>query len=365
MDQHVRLLKEAGRSPAATYSTAASLASLAGVPHALVVELGFLATAVVLVSDSIPRVVHQVKLPRSNASPQERADAVARAIEQVVSYHQTATDQSAAPMHLPTVFTGPLATDGSVVGALEAKLPQKPLPLDPPFEWPSHFPIREYATNLGMAVMDWRERGALNRLLFQRGKSSNLLPVRHRPRPLPLIPIAIFGILATFLYVLLVSNAMVQDLSSERAVLSSRVTVLERQERTIRLNQGRTAFITGQIAETALVMLTIGTRLETLDLSMRTLLDQLEATTGLALLGRVQLVSLRKQPNGFFQDGTSYTYEDVLEYSENLRATSLFTDVQIVEVEMSSATGSPAGGQDGAPGAVTFTITTFVALTPP
>ncbi len=82
------MVKEADFSPAAAYTKATALAFAIGVPDAIVVHLEQDRVATVLVHDSTPRVVHQQEFPWNTTNPQEQADSLAVAVDQVAGYYQ-------------------------------------------------------------------------------------------------------------------------------------------------------------------------------------------------------------------------------------------------------------------------------------
>ena len=59
VDGHVKLLREAGRPPAATYARASALASGVGVQDAVMIDLGTVSVDIVLVREGSPRVTHR------------------------------------------------------------------------------------------------------------------------------------------------------------------------------------------------------------------------------------------------------------------------------------------------------------------
>ena len=358
MDRHVALLKEAGSRPGAAYAWATSLAAAGGVSDAILVDMELLSAALVLLREGVPRGVHRVELPGRDADPQARAEAVVRAVEQVGSYDQMANPDT-EDVRLPAVFTGRLTTDATPVEALEATLGRDVLPFAPPLVYPGSFPAHEYAANLGMALSDMGRIG----LFRGKGTPANLIPERHRVRPMPLLPFLVFAILAAFLYVASINGARVEDALYNQATLSSRVATLEGRERSLNLSLMRGDVLRGRIEEATRLASEMESTIQGQGREMETLLRQLEVITVEALPPGVHLSTLLLQNNGFVLSGTGPSYEDVLRYSEGLRAPGVFADVQVARVEMSGTAGAVSNGYEQDAAAVTFQIIPSLAVT--
>ncbi|MBF8268035.1 MAG: hypothetical protein HW388_1543 [Dehalococcoidia bacterium] len=359
MDQHVLPFKEARLRPAAVYSRAASLAMAAGVSNAIIVELGQTMVAMVLVRKGAPLAVHQVELGERDASPEERAESVARAVEQVVSYAETEAD-SPEEVRLPAVLTGQLAAQAPLVEALKTILEQRVLPFTPPLIYPDHFPAHEYAANLGMALLD----RAGGRLFRRQSTPNSLLPERHLARGLPVLPFGVFVALLAFLYLAFMANAEVHDIASLQAALTSRAAVLERQGRSLSISIARGDAISKRTKAASQQASEMESAIHGLDLEMQALLAQMEVTTEEALPPQVHISTLLLQKGGFILGGTGPSYEEVIRYSESLQASGAFADVQVVRIEMLGTSGAPDGGQVQDTGAVSFQVKLTTALAP-
>ena len=334
MDRHVRMLKEAGHRPSAAYLTSGGLALAVGVPDTIVIDLASPRTTVVLVRKGLPHVVHQVDLSHDGGGPQERALAVTRAVDQVVGYHPAVNGKS-EESPLPAVLTGPLTRDDRLVGALEPALNRQVLPFMPPFTYPAHFPYHEYAANLGLAVAD-RLRGQPWRKLFTRSVPSlNVLPERHRPRGLPTIPALVFFSLFLMTLLAWTVSDRVDSLESTRDALATEVAGLGREVRQHKLSLARADRSGAMIAELAKFTSGLESTLEALSRDRQTLVAELDAVTRNAVAHQVTLSTLLSQQDELILSGTSPSFESVSGYSGDLRASDIFSQVEVAHVQSS------------------------------
>lgn len=163
------------------------MAFAVGVPDAIVVHLEAAQAAVVLVRDCMPRVVHQLEFYEGITTPEDHAEAVASAVDRVAGYYQTVEPEEGGQT-LPVVLTGLLATESRLAEVLPQVLLGPVLPFEPSLDCPADFPSREYAANLGLFLGDKSRRKAWR----DSGPVLNLLPERYRPRPFPVLAVAVF-----------------------------------------------------------------------------------------------------------------------------------------------------------------------------
>lgn len=350
MDDHVRLLKEVGLRPLAAYSKAVALAHAAGVTDGIVAHLESSQVALVLVRKEVPQVAYQVEFAEHDTSPQEQAETVSRAVEVVAGYYQT-VDSGDASQKLPVVLTGQLSGEGPLAQALEQALHREVLPFAPPMVYPEHFPPREYAINLGLALADQARTKARGKVSVHGVPSVNLLPERYLPRSLPIKPIAVF--VALFLLGTVAFNVapQVDSVSNEVAALSASLTEVQLQQRQQRLVLGSTRVIEVDTQAAQHLSQGLESNLAGLEGDLEVLLEQLETLTSTALPPNVVLSSLKQLGDGFALTGTASTYEDVLQYTANLRTSDPFGVVWIKQA---------SGKADG--GTVSFQVSASVAF---
>ena len=85
------------------------------------------------------------------------------------------------------------------------------------------------------------------------------------------------------------------------------------------------------------------TRVKDLDNEMVTLLGRLESITRTALPGGVRLASLAPGKGGFALNGNADSYDEVLQYAANLRASELFSNATIEEITGSTRESASGG----------------------
>ena len=115
------------------------------------------------------------------------------------------------------------------------------------------------------------------------------------------------------------------------------LTNLEQQERRTRLVQGQAKAVEQQIASADLFQGDLETQLAVLSLDKDILLLRAKAMTREALPPTVYPNTVSNQAQGFVISGTADSYENVLQYTANLRDTGLFSTVTVTRV---SGTGS-------------------------
>jgi hypothetical protein len=109
-DAQVQLIRDADVSPSAAYAKAVALAFAAGLPNGIVLHIEEDRVATILVRGGAPQVVHEQGFPWKATDPQEQADALALAADQVAEYYRTLSpDEEGGPW--PVVLTGQLSED--------------------------------------------------------------------------------------------------------------------------------------------------------------------------------------------------------------------------------------------------------------
>ena len=192
VNSQVRLVRDSGLFPAAAYSKANVLALAAGIPNAIVVHLEQTQTAIVLVSNGDPQVVHQLDFAEASSGPEEQGEAIARAVDQVAGYHQS-FDPRVQSAQLPVILTGENSVESNpVVQSLRQSLDWEVRAFTPPIECPEGFPIEQYATNIGLLLADRVQPREQGKDQNQKAPALDLLPKRHQPIPLPTFQAAIF-----------------------------------------------------------------------------------------------------------------------------------------------------------------------------
>lgn len=359
VDGHVRFLREAGLRPRAAYAKAVALAHAAGLPDAMILYVGSSHAALVLVREWMPRAVHEVELAGESTKPEEQAQLVARAIQDLAGYTHT-LDETESRQELPLVLAGALSPDSPLAKALEEVLGHELLAVAPPLVYPSHFTPSEYAINLGLAMADAARGRARGRISPRRVPTFSLLAERHLPRPFPIRPVAAFIALLLLAVVALQAGKPADSLSQEASLLSGRLAQLKERQRQERLVLASARTLENEV----LVLEGSAGALDSQKMDLREelglLLARLKALTRDALPAGVALSTLKQSGESFDLTGHATSYNDALRYMSNLRASGLFGEASIRQATLAA----PAGSGEGASQA-TLSFTAKVSASAP
>ncbi|MCI0440164.1 MAG: PilN domain-containing protein, partial [Chloroflexi bacterium] len=349
IDDHARILKSAQIQPLASYTRAVSLAYASGIPNAIVVHLTDEEAGIVLVRDSVPRVVHRLELTDGfdklttghNGDRHDEARAIAKAVEHVDDYYHS-IELRDAQASFAVVLTGDqLDTDSSLITAFEEVSSHQVRPFKPPVVYPQNLPACEYAANIGLAIADRSRARFGGRLVKAKGPSVNMLSRRHLPKPLPVMQASIVAMLILFGAAAFNFTTQVDSKTLEAATLTNQLDSLERQARQQRLSTGRISSLQGRIESADTLNAGLNTHLNALRVELDYSISRMEAITRDGLPQGVTLSNLLIQGTDITLSGSGPSYESVTQYTSNLRAFGprLFTSVNILRVEASSSFG--------------------------
>ena len=359
VDGHIRTLKKGNVRPSATYSRAIALAFASGAPEVIVVHLAPSEAAIVLARDGVAEVVHKTDLTGWEEAPTKLAEDIARAVEQVVSQASTLDEKDSDLAQIPVVLTGQLASESGLSEALERVIQREILGFGPPLDYPEHFPPAEYAANIGLALAD-RFRGRTGEKLSKKNAPSvSLLSERHLPKPFPIRPIAAFVAILLFGIVAINVATQVETVVLDATTLSNRVENLERQARLQRLSAGRTRALEQNVEVMKQFSASLESQLGDFEADTMGLLAKLEAITRDALPPDLRVTILSMSGNEFGFSGRASSYDDVLQFTKNLRDIDpdIFSIVKILR--LTSADGAELVEEDSEArkGSVSFEVT--------
>ncbi|MFQ6027558.1 MAG: hypothetical protein ACE5Q6_08705 [Dehalococcoidia bacterium] len=333
VDSQVQLVKEAGGIPSAAYSKAIALARVAGYSDAVVVHLEPYQAAVVLVQESVPQVVHQLEFPEGEADPQQYTDALALVIDQIAEYNEVLDLQNGNVL-VPVVLTGDTSENNPIAELLPETLARDVLFVQPGLDCPDQLPMSEYATNLGLFLVD---RASTARTSKNDDKSRmpylNLLPERHLPRTVPVLQTAVFVTLLLLAIHPFNFPSRVDAKAQEAEIVASQLKRLQsqNQQRIILLsNERSTQNLLGTVNEE---ITALESRLDDFQIELDLLLARMQALTKAARPPTVDVFTVAPQGAGFAVQGIANEYTQILGYAENIRATGLFTGAKIVRVD--------------------------------
>jgi hypothetical protein len=347
IDQQVNLVREAGLIPAAAYSKASALALASGVSDGILVHRAAAETALVLVHQGDPKVIHQLEFDPRNPDPQECASSLVRAIEQVAGYHQAVasaarasgdapggSNQPAQDAALPVVLTGLSPHADPVVQALLPMLRRPVVSIEPPVRYPDDFPISQYATNVGLFLADRRSTsGRELEAPTATHNPLNLLPRRHQPRPLPALQAAVFITLILLAIHPINVTERLEAKVLERNAIAQQLQILRAEERSLdvilvsqRNNNRQLESVRSQTAS-------LEARLEQLQKEADTVLARLFTITDDARPPGVEVSSVTPLGQGYTLSGGAGSHADALQYVSNLRSSPFFSEVRIVRLD--------------------------------
>ena len=333
IDEHVQLLAETGIYPRAIYSKAMALAHAANVQDGIVTYIGLSHTAFVLVLQGMPQAVHHVELGDESTSPRERARSIAKAIEVVVGYAQSADSADSTDL-LPVILAGQVPTEGPLVHELNEALQRDVLPLSPPIASPENFSPSEYAVNVGLILADEAARKSRKRASKDDLPSFNLLPERYLPKPMPLKQVSIIVGLLLLGALAVNIGAVVDSRSAEAADLQNEldtIRVRERQHQLTLANLNRTV---KDVQISGLLVAGTAAHLADMKEGLSTVLCRLETLTlsDGALAQDTALTTVKQEGDGFALSGNGLTIGDVLLYMQNIQTSGNFSGVKLYQV---------------------------------
>ena len=347
IDGRVRLARDAGLPPRAAYSRASALAFAAGLPDSIVINVQPSETAVILVRDGSPRVLHQLETTSGAVSPQQQADALATAVERVVGYYQPIYPETDSTP-LPVVLTGQAPADDSLAEILSQSLGRAVLPFAPALICPEDFPQSEYAANLGLFLADQSKGNSRSQSSARMAPALNLLPERHLPQGLPVQAFISFAIIVLLGAAIFPATSQIDSMAREADQLSIELEGVQSEETKQRKSFSRERTRQTLLQEDQGLALGMEARLTDLRLEMNTLVDQLRAITEVTLPFSVELANVAPKEEGISLTGIADSYGDVFQYAENLRASAQFEDARVLQVTRSG------------PGNVSFTMLVII-----
>ena len=331
MDGQVGIIRDSHLAPSAIYPKAAALAAAVARPNVFILHLTDAQTTVVLVRDGVPRIVHRLELPRDTA---DQAETIAMGVEQVAGYHRSQQPEDDVS-GFPVVVTGEVDQMHGLLGPLAATLDRPVQTFHTELDCPDGFDPAEYVSNIGLFLAS-RSKESAKTIAAQ-----NVLPERHRPRPLPVAQAAVFTALLGLGFLAFNLTGWVSGIAGELGPLNARLDIRAGQARDYRLAIARYGVIDQRISEAEAEALELEANLRLLKTEMDTLMSRIGDITGIAATSNVELSRLVPLPEGFSVSGAADSYSDVLTYTASLRSSPNFEDATVLQVADSS--GSQLG----------------------
>jgi len=322
MNSQIGIIRDSHLAPSAVYSRAASLAAAVARPDVFILHMTKAQTAVVLVREGVPRIVHRLDLPGDTA---QQAEAIAMGVGQVAGYHRSQRPEDDVG-NLPVVVTGEVDQVQELVGLLSTALDRPVHPFEPSLESPEGFNPAEYASNIGLFLASRSKESA--KLIA----AQNVLPERHRPRPLPVVPAAVFAALLALVFLAFNLTGWVSGVAGELDLLNAKLDIRKDQEREYRLSINRQGVIDQRISDVDLEAADLEANLLSLEREMEVLLARISDIIDNADSSNVELSRLVPIPEGFQISGGADSNSDVLKYAESIRSSPNFEDAAVLQV---------------------------------
>lgn len=352
VDRHMRLLRGSGATPKAAYPRPIALAFASGVRRGILLNMNGPTVDLALVQDGFPVLVHQLEIPSVSGERTAWVRATAQAIQEVAaSYPSQGESEQEEP--LPVVLSGEMATRDNT-HALQAALGQEVQSFPSPFLYPESFPVQEYAANLGLALADQAKAQAAAAALASRRLALDLLPMRHRAKPFPVEYVAVLGVLA-----LIGSLALflTQDVQAKWQAVDTQAAKLQAPEQQARLHtlaNARAAVTQKQLDQSVQVYNALKSQVTTLDANMQKVQARLNAVAQAGAAQGIAVSSLDGQKDSFLVSGAGISYQAVLDYTTSLRASGLFTDVKVLQMQSAANPQASSATPSAGASAVTF-----------
>ena len=157
-----------------------ALVAVCAQTDALVVNLEPISIDIAVVVNGVPQILHTTSFSKNNLAPQEEVDRTALTVSRTVEFYNTRHPLLPLEPDAPILLAGQQATDPLLVQQLEAHTGRTVSLLAPPVECPSHFPLAQYAVNIGLAIRPGAVEGLpTGTVPF----TVNILPPRERRYP--------------------------------------------------------------------------------------------------------------------------------------------------------------------------------------
>lgn len=322
MDDQIRLFKGSQLAPSAVYSKASSLAVAVARADVFILHMTQAQTAVILVRGGVTRIVHRLELPGSLS---EQSEAIAMGVGQVAGYHRSQRPDDDVG-DLPVVVTGEVDHVEELVGLLATTLNRPVYPFEPELECPQGFDPTEYASNIGLYLVAHSKKSA------KMISAQNVLPERHRPRPLPVVPTAVFTGLLLLGFLAFNLAGWVSGVSDESGPLSAKLDIRESQAREVRLATVRQTLISQKIADANQETVDLVASILSFEQNMDVLLSRISLILKTAESANVELARFVPTKDGFSISGSAASYDDVLIYAASMRSSLDFADATVLQV---------------------------------
>ena len=222
VDGEVRALRAAGINPLTLELKATALMRVVNRKQALILNVEPTTIDIILVVDGMVQSAHTTAWQPANLSVDDRAERLTIALGLVVgAYNSNHPVASLAP-DTPFFITGGMSGDIELIEAVYGRVAYPEEPLFPPLEYPPHFPVSQYAVNIGLTLRSTAVGGRNHAFSEHLPLAMNLLPQSYRSwRPSRRQVYAFFAI-AAVIALLLPTYDLITNVIAKTASLKTR-----------------------------------------------------------------------------------------------------------------------------------------------
>lgn len=340
LDPNLRALKELRVVPATVEPKAFALARAVGTPTALVLDIEPSGLELVVVKDGLPDLIRTTGTRSGEMTDEQVSEAALAEVERVAAFYSSSQVAEALAPSTPFYLTGSGASSPGLRQRIEDSLPYPLCPLPPLLRSSAHFPVAEYAVNVGLSlgmpnILSRIRRGRRRHLLI------NLLPREYLPdrrrRNRALATGGALAALALLYFVFQLNGETSSRLTERRAELSMAENQLRLKMTHIR--RGEELQQTIDDTEQALDFLAEQTRIirsnsgQFADVARFLYQDGLPGVTPLQISDDGDRALVR---------GNADSFQQVLEYVDALRQGTQFSYVELDSMTNASAQDSTA-----------------------
>jgi type IV pilus assembly protein PilM len=179
IDEQIKAIKTAGMSIRVLDLKPMALARTVNQKDALVLNIEPDSFDIVMIIEGLAEVVRTAAWQQEDMSLEEKAEYLITALDTTVGFYDTSRPNFPFGKSNPLFITGQLSEDIELVNRIQAGLRYTEGKFEIPFEYPEHFPISQYATNIGLSMKGTGTRD--NEPGGYITPDINLLPKNYKP----------------------------------------------------------------------------------------------------------------------------------------------------------------------------------------
>lgn len=194
VDALISTLRKAGLNPYLMDLKPLALARTTTESRAIILDVQPASFDIVVLTERVPQVVRSLPLPQESRL-KEKMSLIKEELDRAVTFYNSSHMDKPIEAAVPLLVCGELAEQPDAWKLLTGRLERPVQALPTPMETPEGFPANQYMTNMGLALKEVSEKGAITYSLV----NFNALPEAYRPKPRPIseilfVPVIIAGI---------------------------------------------------------------------------------------------------------------------------------------------------------------------------